>query len=78
MVAVCLNEIQCDEIAEKSLIQQIDRYLKEEKGYGCNSCLNVRVLNGNRYCSCLALNGDKLILLKKEYYDCEGWEDKND
>ena len=78
MVATCLNEHQCDEIAERSLNQQIDKYLGEESGYSCSNCLNVRTLNSNKYCSSLALNGDKLVLLKKEYHDCEGWEDKDD
>ena len=78
MVATCLNEDMCDEIAERSISQQIDRHLEEDLKYNCSTCVNVRVLDGNKYCSSLALNGDKLVLLKKEYHDCEGWEDKYD
>ena len=76
MGANCLNESQCDEIAERSLNQQIDKYLEEEEGYSCGTCANVRILNSDKYCSSIALNGDRLVLLKKEYHDCEGWVDR--
>ena len=76
MGATCLNESQCDEIAERSLNQQINKYLEEETGYSCGTCANVRILENDKYCSSLALNGDKLVLLKKEYPDCEGWEER--
>ena len=76
MGATCLNESQCDEIAERSLNQQIDKYLEEEEGYSCGTCGNVRILNSDKYCSSIALNGDRLVLLKKEYHDCEGWVER--
>ena len=78
MGATCLNESQCDEIAERSLNQQIDKYLQEEEElrYNCSTCGNVRFLENKKYCSSIELNGYKLFLLKKEYHDCEGWVER--
>ena len=41
MGATCLNESQCDEIAERSLNQQIEEYLEEE-GEGLNDICILR------------------------------------
>ena len=38
MGANCLNESQCDEIAERSLNQQIEDYLEEEDVINCENC----------------------------------------
>ena len=41
MGANCLNESQCDEIAERSLNQQIEEYLEEEEDMiNCENCNN--------------------------------------